>query len=105
MRIGPADPRDPLPSELVDLWTDQRRQLMSQSQLEDVISERWIPGQDWAVRIGADHCTGDRALSAVITVANPNFNSGKRWAIREAAPARRPASAAAVRRAVDADMG
>jgi hypothetical protein len=42
MRIGPADPREPLPSELVDLWTDQRRQLMSQSQLEDVISERWF---------------------------------------------------------------
>jgi hypothetical protein len=51
---------------------------MSQSQLEDMISERWIPRQDWAVRVGAHHCAGDRAFSAVIAVADPNFNSGKR---------------------------
>ena len=53
-------PRKPLPPELVDLGTDQRWQLVPQSQLEDVVSERGIPRQNRAMGIGADHGAGDR---------------------------------------------
>ena len=51
---------------------------MSQCQLQDVISKCGVPGQEWAVGIGADDRAGDRALCAVVAVADPNFDGGKR---------------------------
>ena len=46
---------------------------MAQGELENVISKRWIPRQDRAVRICPDHGACDGTLRTVVAVADPNL--------------------------------
>ena len=55
---------------------------MSQRELEEMIGERGIPGQNRAMGIGTDHRAGDRALRPVVAVADADLHGGKRLRTR-----------------------
>ena len=64
--------------QLVDLGHRQRVEFTAERQGQQVVGQLRVAHQDRTVRVGADHAALDRALGAVVAVADADLHRGQR---------------------------